>query len=185
LIAGCSIEVASGGPKYVPESTTLAGPELKIPTDFVGCWRGTVDQFDTVTSFTSSPIKAMSSIYEFCFTNRPDGTGKLELTDLEVADRKTTVTHFDNRIISVDPEHRSGSMRNHVTFVSVYYLIIHLTQDAYVDEDLRMTSRDEIFVKGKQVIVIGGNIIAEMTFHTNFYRVSAEEPADGTTDNVS
>ena len=38
LVAACSVG-AVPGPKYVPESTTILGPEPQIPNLFVGCWR--------------------------------------------------------------------------------------------------------------------------------------------------
>jgi hypothetical protein len=180
LLAACSISQLPG-PKYVPESTAVLGPEPTIPSEWFGCWRGTVDHFDTATSFSpsisSDDLKALNTTYELCFTKNPDGSGRLDLKDLEIGGHKATVTHFDNRFASVGPGYYRASMRTHTTAVSAVYVLwifpIHITQDVYSSEDLQMLSPDVVAVKGKQVIVVGGNMIASMTWHTDFHRTQA------------
>ena len=192
LLATCSVQ-SIPGPKYVPESVTIVGPEPKIPKEFVGCWRGTVNEFDSVTplspAISSSSIKALSTTYEFCFTKRPDGTGELALTDLEIGGRKGTVTHFDNRAVSIDPEFFRASLRNHTTVESAGYFLlifpIHMTQDIYAEEELQMISPNLVSVKGKQLVVIGGNMIASMTFHANFDRVQSAPAASRSTTSTT
>jgi len=184
LVAACTVGQIEG-PKYVPEAKTLFGPEPRIPNVFVGCWKGTVDSFDKVTSFSPSvsvsSIKALSTTYEFCFSKNPDGTAKLELTDVEIGGNKGRVLSFENRMTSIDSEFYRASMRNHATVESVVYFLwvipIHMTQDVYAEEDLQMTSPDLVQIKGRQLVVIGGNMVAEMTFHAEFHRVGVSTSA--------
>jgi hypothetical protein len=185
VFAACSVTQLPG-PKYVPQSTTIVGTEPRIPSEWFGCWRGTVEEFDSVTpispSVNASDIKALSTTYDFCFSKRSDGTGKLDLTDVEIGRHKATVTHFDNHIASTGPDLHHASLHNHTTVESVVYVLwifpIHMTDDIYAEEDLQMLSPDVIYVKGKELLVMGGNMVASTTFHTNFYRVGGSGPAD-------
>lgn len=170
----------------MPESIALVGPQPKIPPEFFGCWRGTVETFDSVTSLSpqvsAGSIRALSTTYEFCFTKKPDGTGELRLTDVEIGGRQGKVLQFDNRVISVDPEFHRASLKNHAAVESVMSVLwlfpVHVTQDIYADEQLQMVSHDVISVKGKQLVVIGGNMVASMTFHTNFNRVKSAQTSN-------
>jgi hypothetical protein len=186
LAAACSI-TALPGPKYVPESTAVAGPEPRIPNEWFGCWKGTVDSFDTVTplspSVSANSIKTLSTTYTLCFTKRPDGSGQLELADVEIGGHKGTVTHFDNRFTSLGPTPDRASMRNHAIVESVLYVLwifpIHVTQEIYADEDLQFVPPNVVSVRGKQLVVMGGNMIASMTFHANFNREQIVQAMNG------
>jgi len=181
FVSSCSIQ-SLPGPQYIPQSTAKLGPVPEIPEAWYGCWRGTIDNFDTVTplspAISASQIKAQKQTLEFCFTMKPDGTSQMDLTDLEVAGHKAKITHFDNRFTSIGPTVDRASLRNHVTAESVINILwifpMHMQQDVYADEDIQMISHDVVMVKGKQVVVMGTNMIASMTFHTNFYRVGTK-----------
>lgn len=178
LVAACTVQ-SLPGPKYVPEATASAGPEPRILKELVGCWRGTFSEYDSVTpispALSTSSIKPVTTIYEFCFTMRPDGTGQLDMTDLEIGGHKATVKHFDNRVTSVDPQSSRASLHNHATVESAGYVLalfpVYVTEDIYADEEIQLVSPNQIFMKGKQLVVVGGNMFASMTFHTNLDRV--------------
>lgn len=93
----------------------------------------------------------------------------------QVGGNEVIVTHFDNRVTEVDPEHYRGSLRNHVIGVSILRLLwiipLHVQQEIYAEEDLQMKSPDLIAVQGRQLVVMSGKVIAEMSFHTDFHRV--------------
>ncbi len=176
VLAGCAAQM----PKNVPESISEFGAEPQIPEEYMGCWRGTLTEFDTVHSFVplipdryiASGIAATT--YELCFTTQPDGTRKLELTDVDIPGHLVRVTSFRNRIISIDTELRRAWMRNHVVAESTFYILffpMHSTQDVYAEEQLQIISPDLIKVSGTQTVFIGKERIAEMTFHTDFHHV--------------
>jgi hypothetical protein len=181
LLTNCAYQRASA-PQIPPESTVILGPEPKIPKEFFGCWEGTLTEFDTAKSYMwtmsdeSLRAAAAQTTYQFCFNPRPDGTGQLDLKKVEVQGHEILITRFDNRVTMVDPEQYRGSIRNHVTGEAIVRLLwlfpLHIQNEIYADEDLQMKSPNVILVRGRQLVVMGGSVIGEMTFHTDFHRVA-------------
>jgi hypothetical protein len=180
LVVECSVERVNA-PQVPPESTVMVGPEARVPKEFVGCWEGTVDAFDTAKSYTLLSddyirTSAAHTTYEFCFSSRPSGTGQLELKKVQVRGNELRISHFDNRVTAFDPERYRGKMRNHGIVEATVWLLwiipMHVQQEVYAEEEFQMKSRDVVFVQGKQLLVIHGAVSAEMTFHTDFHRVS-------------
>jgi hypothetical protein len=66
-------------------------------------------------------------------------------------------------------------MQNHAVADSKVMLLwifpMHVTQEIYAEEDLELKSPDLILIRGRQLLVMSGNVIAEMTFHADFHRV--------------
>jgi hypothetical protein len=179
LLVKCSVERANA-PEIPPESSFIVGAEPKVPKVFFGCWEGNLREFDTAKSYTflsDEQIRtaAADTTYQLCFSPRPDGTGLLELTKAQVGGNEIVVTRFDNRITGGDPEHYRAHMQNHVVADSKVMLLwifpVHVTQEIYAEEDLELKSPDLIFIRGRQLVVMSGKVIAEMTFHADFRRV--------------
>jgi hypothetical protein len=177
LLVRCTIQKIEG-PLYVPQPVTEVPPNVEVPEEFFGCWRGTLTGYDTARSFSpaisDSSLKGVRTTYQFCYDKRPDGGGTLELTGVEIEGREAKITHFENHPTSVDVRNKRATMRSRVTMESTFWVLIipvHIAQDIYVQEALQLTSRDVIAVQATQWIVVGGNLIGEMTFHADFHRV--------------
>ena len=178
LMAGCGSSLQGVGEQGVPRSTALATGDYVIPEAFFGCWEGTLERFDSVAplSFAGHFISgAMHTTYQFCFRRRPDGSGQLDLTKVEIEGKQGTITRFDNHITAVDTKRLMAGLRNHTVMESVAYLFwiyrLHMQQEIVADEVLTMKNRDVIFVEGKQLVRVNGADVAIITFHTDFHRV--------------
>ncbi len=177
IIGGCG-SVQGVGEQKVPQSTALVTGDYVIPEAFFGCWEGTLERFDSVTplSFAGHFVsEAMHTTYQFCFRRRPDGTGRLDLTKVEIEGKQATITTFVNHVTGVDTGRLRARLRNHTVAESVGYLFwifpMHAQQEIEADEVLTMKNRDLIFVEGQELIRVNGGDIAIVTFHTDFHRV--------------
>lgn len=176
IVAGCASSLQGVGEQKVPQSTVLVTGDYVIPEAFFGCWEGTLERFDSVTpSLAGYFTYAAHTTYRFCFRRRPDGTGRLDLTKVEIEGKPVTVTRFDNHITGADPKRLMARLRNHTVAESVAHLFwiypIHIQQDIVADELLTMKNRDLIFVEGQQVLRVNGGEAMTMTFHADFHRV--------------
>jgi hypothetical protein len=179
LIQGC----ASTGP--APEEAmrksapaVVAADHLAMPADFLGCWEGTIDGFDSIQplSFSGHFVsKALRVVYKFCYRPESNGAYRLDLTKAEIDGKEATITYFENQVTSADVEHRTGHLRNHAIVVQKAYVFlifpVRVQQDVFAEEDIVLKSHDVIGMTGEQLVQVNGSDIAKITFHADFNRV--------------
>ncbi len=171
---GTQVGVSEQG---VPPSTAVVIPETTLPGVFFGCWEGTLEGFDSVTplSFAGHFVgKSLRTTYQFCY--RPiEGGGRLDLTKVEIEGKQATVTRFDNHVTAVDTERLTGHLKNHTVAESVVYVMwlfpVSAQQEIFAEEDIELKNPNVVAMRGKQLVRLNGNDLAEMTFHADFQRV--------------
>ena len=185
VTTGCGSSMQGVGKQEVPRSSAVADGDYVIPEAFFGCWEGSLERFDSVTPLSLvghliSESDAAHTTYQFCFRRLPGGTGRLDLTKVELAGNPATITAFHNQITALDSKRLMIRLHNHTVSESVGYLFwiipIHAQQELDADEAVTMKSRDLLFVEGQQLLQIDGNDVAIINFHTDFHRVVEASP---------
>ncbi len=179
LGAACVTSYHETGEQQKVESSAYVSKDIAIPQGFFGCWEGTINGFDSVTplSFDGHFIKgSMQTVYQFCLRRAEEGGAVMQLTKLEIEGRQATVKRFDNHITATYPERPGAHLRNYLVIASTVHLFwlfpVTLEQEIFAEEDIVLTPQDVIAMQGKQLARMGGQDIAEMTFHSDFHRVA-------------
>ena len=148
-----------------------------LPSPFVGCWEGTIEDFDSLTpiGFLSSMMRASHSTYTYCYLPNPDGeTYRLEFRKLSIAERELTPTAFTNQVVWVDDPARRGYLRNHLTVIQTSWLLIfpfHVQEDAYAEEIVTVKDENTISMRGAELIKLEGQDYARTEFHADLHRI--------------
>lgn len=175
--SACGTQVGVGD-QGLPTSSAVVVPDRPLPDVFFGCWEGTLERFDSVTplSFAGRFVgESIRTTYQFCY--RPiEGGGRLDLTKVEIEGKQATITRFDNHVTAVDSERLSGHLKNHAVMESVVYVMwlfpVSAQQDIFAEQDIELKNPNVVAMRGKQLVRVNGQDIAEMTFHADFHKVA-------------
>jgi hypothetical protein len=150
-----------------------------LPSQFVGCWEGTIEGFDSLTpiAFLSSTIRGTHVTYRFCYLPNSNGaTYRLELRKLVIAEKELTPTSFENQVVWRDEHRGTGYLRNHL-FVTQrsWFLFIPISVDTeYYAEEIVTLDNDPNLLKmrGAELMKLSGSDYARIGFHADFHRVA-------------
>ncbi|HXR26073.1 MAG TPA: hypothetical protein VN742_11970 [Candidatus Binataceae bacterium] len=151
-----------------------------LPSRFVGCWEGTINGFDSLTSigFLSSFARGTHVTYRFCYIPNQDGkTYRLELRKLVIDEKEMAATSFENQVIWVDDPHGSGYLRNHVTVIQTSWLLfipLRVREDYFAEEIVVLDNQDLLTMHGAELVKLEDKDYLRATFHADFNRVPDE-----------
>jgi hypothetical protein len=149
----------------------------RLPSDFVGCWRGTIQGDDFKPAIPGNTMSKDPTTYELCYGPVPEGTYRLNLLKLVIGMAVVRPDRFDSQVISADDQAGTAKIRNHLILTQTRYILwtvpvrFHVEVDAV--EDCRLVSHDVILMRGTQLIAVNEKMYGKQTFHADFRRVSS------------
>ena len=163
----------------IPGKFPDASQSVVLPSQFVGCWEGTIEEFDSLTpiGFLSSMIRGTHVTYRFCYLPNADGANyRLELRKLVIAEKELTPTSFENQVVWTDNRRGTGYLRNHlVVSQRSWFLFIPINVECeYYAEEIVALDNDPNLAKmrGSELMKLSGRDYARIDFHADFHRVS-------------
>lgn len=150
---------------------------MRLPSDFVGCWRGTIQGDDFKPAIPGNTMSKDPTTYELCYGPVPEGTYRLNLLKLVIGMAVVRPDWFDSQVISADNQAGTAKIRNHLILTQTRYILwtvpirFHVEVDAV--EDCRLVSHDVILMRGTQLIAVNEKMYGKQTFHADFRRVSS------------
>ena len=179
-----TLELPTGPTNYVleiPGTPPDTAQSVVLPSPFVGCWEGTIEEFDSLIpiGFLSSLVKGTHVTYRFCYLPNPDGASyRLELRKLVIAEKELTPTSFENQVVWKDDRKGMGYLRNHLVVIQhSWFLFIPMSvQTEYYAEEIVTLDNDPNLLKmrGAELMKLSGADYARIGFHADFRRVSDE-----------
>jgi len=165
----------------IPGKPPDTAQSVVLPSPFVGCWEGTIEEFDSLTpiGFLSSLVKGTHATYRFCYLPNPDGASyRLELRKLVIAEKELTPTSFENQVVWKDDRKGMGYLRNHLVVIQhSWFLFIPMSvQTEYYAEEIVTLDDDPNVLKmrGAELMKLSGSDYARIGFHADFHRVADE-----------
>jgi hypothetical protein len=149
----------------------------RLPSDFVGCWRGTIQGDDFKPAIPGNTMSKDPTTYELCYGPVSEGTYRLNLLKLVIGMAVVRPDRFDSQVISADDQAGTAKIRNHLILTQTKYILwtvpvrFHVEVDAV--EDCRLVSHDVILMRGTQLIAVNEKMYGKQTFHADFRRVSS------------
>jgi hypothetical protein len=150
---------------------------MRLPSDFVGCWRGTIQGDDFKPAIPGNTMSKDPTTYELCYGPVSEGTYRLNLLKLVIGMAVVRPDWFDSQVISADDQAGTAKIRNHLILTQTRYILwtvpvrFHVEVDAV--EDCRLVSHDVILMRGTQLIAVNEKMYGKQTFHADFRRVSS------------
>jgi hypothetical protein len=150
---------------------------MRLPSDFVGCWRGTIQGDDFKPAIPGNTMSKDPTTYELCYGPVSEGTYRLNLLKLVIGMAVVRPDRFDSQVISADDQAGTAKIRNHLILTQTRYILwtvpvrFHVEVDAV--EDCRLVSHDVILMRGTQLIAVNEKMYGKQTFHADFRRVSS------------
>ncbi len=150
---------------------------MRLPSDFVGCWRGTIQGEDFKPAIPGNTMSKDPTTYELCYGPVSEGTYRLNLLKLVIGMAVVRPDRFDSQVISADDQAGTAKIRNHLILTQTRYILwtvpvrFHVEVDAV--EDCRLVSHDVILMRGTQLIAVNEKMYGKQTFHADFRRVSS------------
>ncbi len=150
---------------------------MRLPSDFVGCWRGTIQGDDFKPAIPGNTMSKDPTTYELCYGPVSEGTYRLNLLKLMIGMAVVRPDRFDSQVISADDQAGTAKIRNHLILTQTRYILwtvpvrFHVEVDAV--EDCRLVSHDVILMRGTQLIAVNEKMYGKQTFHADFRRVSS------------
>jgi hypothetical protein len=151
-----------------------------LPSRFVGCWEGTIENFDSLEpiGFLSSLIRGTHVTYRFCYVPNPDGASyRLELRKLVIGEKELTPTSFENQVVWKDDRDGTGYLRNHLVVSQrswFLFIPIEVQTEYYAEEIVALDNSNAINMRGAELVKVNGGDYARIGFHADFRRVSDE-----------
>jgi hypothetical protein len=158
------------------ERKSDAAASIQLPSDFVGCWKGTIQGDDFTPATPGNTISKDPTTYQLCYREDADGNYRLDLLKLVIGATVTRPERFDSQVLSADYRTGTAEIRSHLVLIQTRYVLwavpIHFHVDVAAVEDCRLRNRAVIFMRGTQLIAVDGKKYGEQTFHADFRRVS-------------
>ena len=148
---------------------------MRLPSDFVGCWQGTIHGDDFKPAIPGNTMSKDPTTYELCYGPVSEGTYRLNLLKLVIGMAVVRPDRFDSQVISADNQAGTAKIRNHLILTQTRYILwtvpvrFHVEVDAV--EDCRLVSHDVILMRGTQLIAVNEKMYGEQTFHADFRRM--------------
>ncbi len=162
----------------IPGKQPDAAQSVMLPSQFVGCWEGTIENFDTLEpiGFLSSLVRGTHVTYRFCYLPNPDGaTYRLELRKLVIAEKELTPTSFENQVVWKDDRNGTGYLRNHLVVTQhswFLFIPISVQTEYYAEEIVGLNNSNGLNMRGAQLMKLSGADYARIGFHADFQRVA-------------
>jgi hypothetical protein len=164
----------------IPGKQPDAAQSVVLPSLFVGCWEGTIENFDSLEpiGFLSSMVRGTHVTYRFCYLPNPDGTTyRLELRKLVIAEKELTPTSFENQVVWKDDGKGTGYLRNHVVVTQhswFLFIPISVQTEYYAEEIVALNNSNGLNMRGAQLMKLSGKDYARIGFHADFHRVTED-----------
>jgi hypothetical protein len=162
----------------IPGKQPDLAQSVVLPSQFVGCWEGTIENFDSLEpiGFLSSMVRGTHVTYRFCYLPNPDGaTYRLELRKLVIAEKELTPTSFENQVVWKDDRNGTGYLRNHVVVTQhswFLFIPINVQTEYYAEEIVALNNSNGLNMHGAQLMKLSGKDYARIGFHADFQRVT-------------
>ncbi len=153
------------------------GNWMRLPADFVGCWKGTIQGDDFKPAIPGNTMSKDPTTYELCYGPMPQGSYRLNLLKLVIGMAVVRPERFESQVLSADDQTGTAKIRNHLILTQTKYILwavpvrFHVEVDAV--EDCRLVSHDLISMRGTQLIAVDDKAYGQQTFHADFTRVSS------------
>lgn len=181
VVALSATVLASAGAQDSPQGLSRQRSRdatwTRLPADFVGCWRGTIQGEDFKPAIPGNTMSQDPATYELCYGPVPQGTYRLNLMKLVIGMAVVRPDRFESQVLSADDQAGTAKIRNHLILTQTRYILwtvpvrFHVEVDAV--EDCRLVSHDVILMRGTQLIVVNEKMYGKQTFHADFRRVSS------------
>jgi hypothetical protein len=164
----------------IPGKQPDAAQSAVLPSQFVGCWEGTIENFDSLEpiGFLSSLVRGAHVTYRFCYLPNPDGaTYRLELRKLVIAEKELTPTSFENQVVWKDDRNGTGYLRNHLVVTQhswFLFIPISVQTEYYAEEIVALNNSKGLNMRGAQLLKLSGKDYARIGFHADFQRVTED-----------
>jgi hypothetical protein len=178
LIAAVSTAVFAQQKTSVSDSgrKSDAAASIRLPPDFVGCWKGTIQGDNFTPAKPGNTISKDPTTYELCYRPDADGNYRLDLLKLVIGTAVTRPERFDSQVLSADYHTGRAEIRSHLVLSQTRYILwavpVHFHVDVAAVEDCSLKNHAVIFMRGAQLIAVDGKKYGEQTFHADFRRVS-------------
>src|SRR5580692_4548235 len=86
----------------------------RLPADFVGCWRGTIQGEDFKPAIPGNTMSQDPATYELCYGPVPQGTYRLNLMKLVIGMAVVRPDRFESQVLSADDQAGTAKIRNHL-----------------------------------------------------------------------
>jgi hypothetical protein len=174
---------AKDSPLRSSQQESRAAVLRRLPSDFVGCWRGTIQGDDFKPAFPGNTMSKDPTTYELCYGPVREGSYRLNLLKLVMGLAVVRPDRFESQVLSADDQAGSAKIRNHLVLTQTRYILWTLPVRFHVDvdavEDCRLVSHDVISMRGTQLIAVDEKIYGQQTFHADFRRVFSDGTPSG------
>jgi len=162
----------------IPGKLPDATQSVVLSSQFVGCWEGTIENFDSLEpiGFLSSLVRGTHVTYRFCYLPNPDGTTyRLELRKLVIAEKELTPTSFENQVVWKDDRNGTGYLRNHLVVTQhswFLFIPISVETEYYAEEIVGLNNSNGLNMRGAELMKLSGKDYTRIGFHADFQRVA-------------
>jgi hypothetical protein len=148
---------------------------MRLPPDFVGCWKGTIQGEDFKPAIPGNTMSQDPTTYELCYGPVPQGTYRLNLMKLVIGMAVVRPDRFESQVLSADDQAGTAKIRNHLILTQTKYILwavpVRFRVEVDAVEECRLVSHDVILMRGTQLIAVDEKMYGEQTFHADFRRM--------------
>lgn len=166
---------AQDSPQGLSRQRSRDATRMRLPADFVGCWRGTIQGEDFKPAIPGNTMSQDPTTYELCYGPVPQGTYRLNLMKLVIGMAVVRPDRFESRVLSADDQAGTAKIRNHLILTQTKYILwavpVRFQVEVDAVEDCRLVSHDVILMRGTQLIAVDEKMYGEQTFHADFRRM--------------
>lgn len=165
-----------------PERKSEAAPAMRLPPDFIGCWKGTIEGDEFTPATPGNTISKDPTTYELCYRPEAEGIYRLDLLTLVIGETAIRPESFESQVLSADSQTGAAELSSHLVLTQTKYILwtvpVRFRVDVAAVEDCSFRNHDVIFMRGTQLISVNGNKYGKQTFHADFRRVTVSSVSE-------
>ncbi|MGB6564509.1 MAG: hypothetical protein WBE69_18060, partial [Candidatus Binataceae bacterium] len=127
VVALSATVLASAGAQDSPQGLSRQRSRdatwTRLPADFVGCWRGTIQGEDFKPAIPGNTMSQDPATYELCYGPVPQGTYRLNLMKLVIGMAVVRPDRFESQVLSADDQAGTAKIRNHLILTQTKYIL--------------------------------------------------------------